>query len=420
LDTRQLEEAPRLPVLFKVSQGFLLQMARIMPAVRRTRFAISHACAAGLLLVGARLSVSAAAVRPSKESSIRGAMMGSLVADALCLGTHYEYDAEKISKFYGGLDNYYAPGEKTGGQTHGVGWGARNFHGGNGNGPAKRKGEQTDYGDYNILVLQHLADTAGNPQPFSLKDFVPKWQERMKTWTAWLCTQTRQTLQQVAQGAPLDQIGGMSNAMAVRSAGMFGYYSSEEETVKAARTAMFTHRETSAHQGNEFFTRVTWRIINKGLSPRAAIEEVAKESPRFIQDKVKQALDKVEEAMNPESGLAKEKFADDRAITSMARLWDVGKTEPIKVGKASPTEGTLPASVYFICKYNDLYKATRANAEVGGDNASRSVAIGMVLGAFQGLEGIPQHLGKGSLVEWERTMALLDKMPLLQGEKSEL
>merc|ERR1719324_960680 len=31
----------------------------------------------------------------------------------------------------------------------------------------------------------------------------------------------------------------------------------------------------------------------------------------------------------------------------MARLWDVGKTEPIKVGKASPTDGTLPTSAYL-------------------------------------------------------------------------
>ena len=71
-------------------------------------------------------------------------------------------------------------------------------------------------------------------------------------------------------------------------------------------------------------------------------------------EKVWQALAKVDEALDPNSGLAKEDFVDDRAITSMARLWDVGKTEPIKVGKASPTEGTLPASVYFICKYLSL------------------------------------------------------------------
>merc|ERR1711865_645596 len=184
------------------------------------------------------------------DSSIRGAMMGSLVADALTLGTHYEYDAVKIQKFYGKLDQYYAPGEKTGGQTHGVGWGGRNFHGGNGNGPAKTAGEQTDYGDYNILVLQHMADTAKpSPRPFDLAEFIPTWQRRMRSWRAWMCTQTKQTLGQVSQGVPHRDLGGNSNAMAVRSAGLFGYYSSEAEVVTAARTAMFTHREAVPTKG---------------------------------------------------------------------------------------------------------------------------------------------------------------------------
>ena len=51
--------------------------------------------------------------------------------------------------------------------------------------------------------------------------------------------------------------------------------------------------------------------------------------------------------------LSREPFADDLALTSMARLWDIGRSEPIKVGKASPTEGTLPGAVYFILKYAD-------------------------------------------------------------------
>ena len=90
-----------------------------------------------------------------------------------------------------------------------------------------------------------------------------------------------------------------------------------------------------------------------------AIEEVSAKSPPFIQSKVKQAMDKVEEVMRqplmsrvnlnmtaPESlltftshqaldaskPLSKEEYVDDLALTSMARLWDVGKSEPIKVG----------------------------------------------------------------------------------------
>ena len=38
-----------------------------------------------------------------------------------------------------------------------------------------------------------------------------------------------------------------------------------------------------------------------------------------------------------------------------------------QVGKASPTEGTLPGSIYFILKYQgDLAGAIKANAMVGG------------------------------------------------------
>ena len=84
---------------------------------------------------------------------IRGAYFGSVVADALTLGTHYEYDAKRIKSFYGSIDRYFAPGEKTGGETHGIGWGSRNYHGGNGRGSPKKAGENTDYGDYNTLIL---------------------------------------------------------------------------------------------------------------------------------------------------------------------------------------------------------------------------------------------------------------------------
>eukprot|EP00927_Polykrikos_kofoidii_P046902 TRINITY_DN4100_c0_g1_i1.p1 TRINITY_DN4100_c0_g1~~TRINITY_DN4100_c0_g1_i1.p1 ORF type:complete len:387 (+),score=62.92 TRINITY_DN4100_c0_g1_i1:90-1250(+) len=346
-------------------------------------------------------------------SRMKGAFFGSIVADALALGTHYEYDAQKIRSFYGDIDRYYAPGERTGGETHGVGWGARNFHNGNNVGPAKKAGECTDYGDYNILMLEHLAATADEPRRVNLEELVPLWMSALKHWRSWICTQTRQTYQQVASGMPLRDIGGMSNAMALRSAAAYGYFDTEDDVALAARTMMFTHREQTALDGGEFFARVAFRVLNGPLPPRAAIEQVAEQSSPFIQEKVKQALDKVDEATNPESPLNSEPFVDDLALTSMARLWDVGRSEPIKVGKASPTEGVLPGSIYFIVKYGDLYEASRANAMVGGDSASRAVAIGMVLGAMQGLDGIPTRL-RDSLVDWNRFDALLNRLPLIR------
>ena len=63
-------------------------------------------------------------------SRILGAFHGALVSDALCLGSHYEYDAPTIKSAYGGkrIERYMSPGELLGGSTHGVGWGRRNYH----------------------------------------------------------------------------------------------------------------------------------------------------------------------------------------------------------------------------------------------------------------------------------------------------
>lgn len=96
---------------------------------------------------------------------------------------------------------------------------------------------------------------------------------------------------------------------------------------------------------------------------------------------------------------------------------DVGKTEPIKVGKASPTEGTLPSSIYIILKYGDSFEqAVKANAMVGGDSASRAVAIGMVLGAHHGVNAIPENL-RTTLNAWPKCSKLLRKLPLMQQKK---
>ena len=34
----------------------------------------------------------------SKEEAIKGAFYGAIVGDALCLGSHYEYDAERFMR----------------------------------------------------------------------------------------------------------------------------------------------------------------------------------------------------------------------------------------------------------------------------------------------------------------------------------
>ena len=151
----------------------------------------------------------------------------------------------------------------------------------------------------------------------------------------------------------------------------------------------------------------------------------------------------------------------------MCRLWDVGKSEPIKVGKASPCEGTLPGAIYFILKYKSFKSAAQANAMVGGDNASRAIPIGecfwlyfyaallffiymnlnravfmrtfiyiafshiqspltyftfflgIVLGAYEGMSGIPLHWLE-RMTETAHIKALLDTLPLSNSSGKDL
>ena len=349
----------------------------------------------------------------AKKNAIKGAFFAALVGDALCLGSHYEYDAQKIFKAYGNkpIEKFMGPGEMMGGQTHGIGWGERNYH------PGKKAGGTTDYGDYNILVLEHLAATANPPREFSVADLIPHWEKRLtNNWGSWICTMTKETYAQVQEGRPVHQLGGISNAMALRHVAAHAYYDEEDTLAKVARQAMFTHTSEEALSGGEFFARVTHRVIN-GMHPRDAMELVAATMNSFIASKVSQALAKHQEAINPKTTLSQEPFVDDLALTSMARLWDIGRSEPIRVGKASPTEGTLPGAVYFILKYADhedgLKLALQANTMVGGDNASRAIAIGMVLGAYKGLDALPSEW-KETLDDYAYCDALLNKLPLLK------
>lgn len=373
--------------------------------------------AAGLLLSLVR-PCSSAAADVQLGDRVRGAYFGALVSDALCLGSHYEYDAKVIAQAYGGqIQKYMGPGEQMGGTTHGVGWGRRNYH------PGQKAGDQTDYGLYNVLMLEYFAKVHGGRanQDVELAKLIPMWRKRLESdsWGAWRCTQTKQTLQQVAGNVPFSQLGGMSNAMGVRSAGLFGAYDDEDKAAAAARKLSFTHKSEEALVGADFFTRVTHKVIFQSLKPSEAIAKTCAQmrSQAFVRQQCEKGTKKFEEVSKEGSTLAKEKYADDLAMTSMARLWEVGKTEPIKVGKASPTEGTMPSSIYMILKYeNDFEGAVKANAMVGGDNASRSIAIGMVLGAYHGASGIPKYL-RDSLNAWKESEEMLSRLPLLAKTK---
>jgi len=179
---------------------------------------------------------------------------------------------------------------------------------------------------------------------------------------------------------------------------LFFIYNNENDLIRQSITTVYiSHKNHDPIYASEFLCRTLYNIMYHNMELEVALDHAAIDTnDDFIKQKLNDAKNKVIEVLDPSSSLSKEALPDDIALTSMARLWDVGKSEPIKVGKASPTEGALPGAIYFSLRYKDsLEEALIANANCGGDSAARGIVIGMLLGAVHGASAIPSRWLEG-------------------------
>jgi hypothetical protein len=347
------------------------------------------------------------------HARVRAALLGGLAGDALALGGQYEYDAGVIKAKVGSFRDFAAPGD-----NHGVGWGRANYH------PGKRAGDLTDAGDLVIMLLEHVAVLARADEPYDFDGFSSFWWRRIVEEGYGSCNfqsvgreatecppgltpgylngGTRRTLQALAEAT--QAAGGVVPRGDARKAlaadvnclvaathflPLFLLEADEEALVAGAvSTVYLSHKNRDPVAAAAFLARALHRLLH-GRQPleQALRGAAAAGGDAFISRCVADAAAKVAEAAAPGSALGAlgAPFTDDAAVTSMARLWDVGRSEPIKVGKASPTEGALPSALYFALRYShSLEEALIANANVGGDSAARGMVIGMLLGAAHG------------------------------------
>ena len=350
-------------------------------------------------------AAAAASSTSSRGARIKGAILGGLIGDSLALGGHYEYDAKVIADRIGSYRELSAPTV-----NYGVGWGRANYH------PGKIAGDMTDAGDVSLMLLDYLASLP-NGYSFDFDGFADHWYTEIEIKgygscnfisvgrdatscpdglrSGYLNGATRKTLDAIRLSP--NAHGKARKALAADVNCLFGathiapllamptYISNEEALVRdAVATVYISHKHRDPVKAAEFLARAAFRILN-GMSLRESLEEADKATnDQFISARLAEAIAKVHEATDSNSQLAAQgRFTDDVAITSLARLWEVGKSEPIKVGKASPTEGALPAALYFSLKYeNSLEEALIANANCGGDSGARSMVIGLLLGGW--------------------------------------
>ena len=112
--------------------------------------------------------------------------------------------------------------------------------------PGQKKGDQTDYGLYVMLALEYFANhhIPKEDSAVNFEAFLPLWAGKFTSnlWGAWVCTQTKQALgKYIQQGKRSDEkfvksLGGMSNAMGIRSPAALGVYEDIESLVQVLQS----------------------------------------------------------------------------------------------------------------------------------------------------------------------------------------
>lgn len=292
-------------------------------------------------------------------------VLASFAADSLALGAHWIYDTGEIDRKFGRVEGLLKPLENS-------------YHG------TKDQGEFTHYGDQTLVLMESLAASSG----FDLDDFAGRWKKLFATYRGYVDKATKETLANFGSGKSPKASGSSSSdlAGAVRIAPLvYRYRNDLEKLLSSARaqTAM-THNNPSVIDASDFFSRVTWKVL-EGETPIAAIKEVREE--HFRQSVLGE--------------WTAEGLESTRSDTRSAIF---------KFGQPCYVERAFPSVVHLIGKYEgNLREALVENVMAGGDSAARGLAVGMILGAHLGIEAIPSEWLSG-LKRYQHIVDLLERI----------
>jgi ADP-ribosylglycohydrolase len=294
-------------------------------------------------------------------------LYGSLVADALALGAHWTYEQEELTRDFGRVTDYLAPR-------------ADSYH------PTKRAGEQTHYGDQTLVLMESVEEAGGEP---ALPIFAARWRGMWAGYGDYFDHATKETLANLERGVPAGEAASDSNELggAARTAPLLVALSGApvEEAVAAARTqTALTHGAPLAGDAAEFLTRACWALL-AGAEIAAALATAGADGS-YAELDAAALLARVAATDGQELGVAAE-----------------------TLGLSCPTPKALPTTMLLLRRDLNLEEGLIDNVMVGGDNAARGLALGMVLGARHGRAAIPERWIKG-LIAGSRVEAYLERM----------
>ncbi|MBT3667750.1 MAG: ADP-ribosylglycohydrolase family protein [Opitutae bacterium] len=269
-----------------------------------------------------------------------GLLFGSYCADALSLGVHWIYDVNELAQKHGRITHYKAPG-------------ADSYH------PQKQAGDQGHVGDQSLCLLQFLT----REKKWDASSFMDDWLGMWADYNDYIDGATKSTLENVKNQSDKTQGGSDSVEIAgpARIAPLIVYLtnSSEEEVVRASvEQTVLTHRSQEAEESATFLAKAGYRLMH-GASLLDTLNETA-----------------------PEWALKKA-----NSVLSQNTMDAIGQ-----LGPACSISSALPSVLYLALKYGDNTEtAFIENAMAGGDNCARGLALGILLGAANGISSIPER-----------------------------
>ena len=274
------------------------------------------------------------------EDKKAGLLYGSFCADALSLGVHWIYDTKELAQKHGRINGYKAPAPDS-------------YH------PHKQAGDQGHVGDQSLCLLNFL----NSEKKWNASAFMNYWLGIWPDYNDYLDGATKTTLTNAQNLTDKTQAGSDSIEIAgpARIAPLISFLanSSESEVVKAAvEQTMLTHRSKEAEESAIFLAKAGYRLMH-GADLSGTLDEI---SPGWAHKAANSVL-------------------SENAVSAINKL-----------GPACSISSALPSVLYLALKHgDDLETAFIENAMAGGDNCARGLALGILLGAANGISSIPKR-----------------------------
>lgn len=298
------------------------------------------------------------------EDRFRGAIWGQFVGDAAALGAHWIYNLSELQRTYpDSIHGFEAPAEG-------------HYHFG------KQPGDQTHYGDAALILLESVAELGS----FDPKDFGWRFVARFGSseYKGYRDKATRGMLENFAlfkevhpneefdfqQGADDDQLAGPSRIAPVVVAHL---QDGDEKLLEVVESA------TRVCQNND-------RAVGYVKAQTLILAELLR--GRDVHSAIHRSEESVTHVV---PGLLRAEIVKKMRAAMDATLKSVTDAT-LEFGQSCPLASSFPSSIQTFVKRPETFADTiLATIRAGGDSAGRAAMIGGWLGAYLGLEGIPQE-----------------------------